>query len=61
MAGYEEQFLAHGVHMIFDGERGLPWTSVEASKRTSKLVLIGKKLDEAKLKSEFLACISKKS
>jgi hypothetical protein len=25
MAGYEEQFVAHGVHMIFDGQRGRSW------------------------------------
>jgi len=27
MHGYEEQFVAHGVHMIFDGQRGQPWST----------------------------------
>ena len=27
MHGYEEQFVVHGVHMIFDGQRGQLWDS----------------------------------
>ena len=27
MHGYEEQFVVHGVHMIFDGQRGVKWDS----------------------------------
>ena len=31
MAGYEEQFVVHGVHMIFDGQRGAPWDAAPVS------------------------------
>mgnify|MGYP005998882855 CR=1 FL=1 len=31
MAGYEEQFVAHGVHMIFDGQRGRRWDETAAT------------------------------
>lgn len=31
MSGHEEQFVAHGVHMIFDGQRGRRWEEVEAA------------------------------
>jgi G3E family GTPase len=31
MDGYEEQFVVHGVHMIFDGRRGRTWTEAAAS------------------------------
>lgn len=53
MHGYDEQFMVQGVHMIFDGTRGSSWST---SKRRSKLVLIGRNLDEQGLKKDFLSC-----
>ena len=53
MHGYEEQFVAQGVHMVFDGHRGQPW---KKSERTSRLVFIGEDLDKKKLEMEFLSC-----
>jgi len=31
MHGYEEQFLVHGVHMVFDGSRGPRWPPIAAA------------------------------
>jgi hypothetical protein len=53
MAGYDERFVAQGVHMIFDGERGSSW---EQDKRTSTLVLIGLRLPFEKLKRGWMSC-----
>ena len=51
--GYNEQFVAQGVHMIFDGHRGQPWGD---SIRTSRLVFIGENLRKKQLETEFLSC-----
>jgi len=48
--GYDEQFVLHGIHMIFDGERVGLWND---KKRISKLVFIGIGLNEQELKSGF--------
>ena len=53
MHGYEEQFVAQGVHMVFDGHRGQPWKKAE---RTSRLVFIGEDLNKKQLEMEFLSC-----
>jgi G3E family GTPase len=53
MAGFEETFVVHGIHMIFDGEKGAPWQS---ESRISKLVFIGVDLNRGRLESEFLQC-----
>jgi len=52
----EERFVYQAVHMIFNGNFMEPWTPDE--ERLSKLVFIGKKLDEAKLKAAFMACLA---
>jgi G3E family GTPase len=54
MAGHPQQFVAQGVHMIFDGERGPLWA--ENQSRRSRLVLIGKGLSAAELEAGFSAC-----
>jgi len=47
MHGYDEQFVVHGVHMIFDGQRGQSWDSVSGgvnngdSEHTSGLSSLG--------------------
>lgn len=52
--GYDEMFVAHGVHMIFDGQRGKLWP--KDAVRVSKFVIIGIDLDEETLKRDFKAC-----
>lgn len=48
------RFVFQGVHMILDGDLQREWTPDET--RRSKLVFIGKELDEAKLRQGFEAC-----
>jgi G3E family GTPase len=48
------RFVFHGVHMTLDGRPGKPWKISEP--RVNELVFIGKNLDEAALRSGFLAC-----
>jgi len=58
MHGYEEKFVAHGVHMVFDGERGEPWTEklvAEGGRRLSRLVFIGLDMDHAELTEGYYA------
>jgi G3E family GTPase len=54
MKGYNQQFVAQGIHMIFDGELGPDWKDGQA--RRSKLVLIGLDLNTAELENEFQRC-----
>ena len=54
MAGYDQQFVAHGVHMVFDGERSKDWP--EGSRRLSRLVFIGLNLNHELLTDEFFQC-----
>ncbi len=49
-----KRFVFQAVHMMSDGEFTTEWNETE--KRTSTLVLIGKGLDKAALKAQFLAC-----
>lgn len=53
MHGYEEQFVAQGVHMVFDGRRGQLWGNAV---RKSRLVLIGEALKKKQLEIDFLSC-----
>lgn len=52
MHGYDEQFVCHGVHMIFEGDRGTRWP-VEGTQRRSRLVVIGKELNQAEWEAGF--------
>ena len=52
--GEPRRFVFQGVHMILDGDLQREWKPEE--KRRSKLVFIGKELDEAKLRQGFEAC-----
>jgi G3E family GTPase len=50
MQGYEEIFVCHGVHMIFDGEKtNTKW----GAKKDSKLVFIGPDLNKDQLEEGF--------
>jgi G3E family GTPase len=49
-----KRFVFQGVHMILDGDLQRDWKKDE--KRVSRIVFIGRNLDEAALRSGFLAC-----
>ncbi len=44
----------HGVHMIFDGEKGRKWKSGE--RRISRIVFIGSNLNATELDQHFTNC-----
>jgi G3E family GTPase len=54
MKGLEERFVLQGVHMLMEGQPSQPWPAKD--NRHSRLVFIGRKLDEQGLKDGFLAC-----
>ena len=54
VAGEDRRLVFQAVHMIMEGELQRPWKAGEA--RYSRLVFIGRNLDEAKLKAGFEAC-----
>ena len=54
ISGYDEQFIMHGVHMIFNGERGAKWKTDQ--KRISKIVFIGVNLNVEELDQHFTNC-----
>ncbi len=49
-----DRFVFQGVHMILDGDHQRPWQADE--KRVSRIVFIGRKLDEEWLRNGFLSC-----
>ena len=51
-----ERYVVQGVHMIIEGNHQRRWRDDE--KRESRLVFIGKKLDEAALRKGFEACLA---
>jgi G3E family GTPase len=55
IAGEDNRFVFQGVHMIFDGTQDRPWKENET--RKNELVFIGRNLDTAKLKQDFIACL----
>lgn len=55
IAGEDDRFVFQGVHMIFEGKPDRRWK--EGETRKNELVFIGRNLDEAKLKQNFLACL----
>jgi G3E family GTPase len=54
IAGEDSRFVFQGVHMLFEGKPDRLWKPGET--RKNELVFIGRNLDEAQLKQEFLAC-----
>ena len=54
--GSPNRFIFQGVHMLMEGDDGKPWGLEEG--RDSKLVFIGRGLDEAELRAGFGACIA---
>jgi G3E family GTPase len=54
VAGEDRRLVFQAVHMILEGDFQGPWR--EGDKRYSRMVFIGRNLDEAKLKAGFEAC-----
>jgi G3E family GTPase len=52
----DERFVFQGVHMILDGDHQRPWKADE--KRESRLVFIGRKLPEEKIRQGFEGCLA---
>ena len=48
-------FTVQGVHSLLEGSPERNWGPEE--KRTNKIVFIGKKLDEVKLRKDFQECL----
>lgn len=61
MKGYTEQFVAHGVHMLFDGELGNAWIKDENGVCMSKLVFIGVNLNHQLINQAFYDCVAKEN
>ncbi len=53
LAGQDNRYVFQGVHMVLESSWGAPWGSAP---RTSRLVFIGRNLDEAELEEAFLKC-----
>ena len=47
---------AQGVHAVFDGTPGKPWR--EGDRHRSKMVFIGRELDESVLRAGFAKCLA---
>ncbi len=56
MAGQDQRYVFQGVHMVSESSFTGPWPAKD--KRRSRLVFIGRKLDEPGLREGFLACIA---
>jgi G3E family GTPase len=56
VAGEDRRLVFQAVHMILEGDFQGPWRA--GDKRYSRMVFIGRNLDEAKLREGFEACIA---
>ena len=54
VAGDERRLVFQAVHMILEGDFQRPWSDKDL--RESRMVFIGRDLDEAALRSGFEAC-----
>jgi G3E family GTPase len=54
--GDDERFVFQGVHMILDGDHQRPWQ--EGEKRESRIVFIGRRLPEEKIRAGFEGCVA---
>jgi G3E family GTPase len=52
----DERFVLQGVHMILDGDHQRAWKNGE--KRESRMVFIGRKLPEEKIRQGFVNCVA---
>ena len=51
-----QRYVVQGVHMIIEGDHQRDWK--EDEKRESRLVFIGRQLDEASLKAGIESCLA---
>ena len=51
-----DRFVFQGVHMILDGDHQRPWRDDEA--KLSRIVFIGRQLDQKALEAGFRACVA---
>jgi G3E family GTPase len=56
LAGSDRQLVIQGVHMMMDGNNLMEWKP--GMKRASRLVLIGRNLDEQNLRDGFERCVA---
>jgi G3E family GTPase len=56
MAGVDNRFVFQAVHMVSEGTFTGPWPAKD--NRRSRLVFIGRELDEATLREGFLGCVA---
>ena len=56
LKGDPQRYVVQGVHMIIEGDHQRDWK--EAEPRESRLVFIGRNLDEGVLKTGFEACVA---
>jgi G3E family GTPase len=56
VAGEDRRLVFQAVHMILEGDFQGPWKS--DADRYSRLVFIGRNLDEAKLRAGFESCVA---
>jgi G3E family GTPase len=54
--GRNERLIFQAVHMVMEGDFQRPWE--EDEKRYSRIVFIGRNLDEAELERGFAACVA---
>jgi G3E family GTPase len=54
--GEDRRLVFQAVHMILEGDLQRPWR--DGDQRHSRMVFIGRNLDEAKLKAGFEACVA---
>ena len=54
--GDEDRFVVQGVHMIVEGDHQRAWRDDE--KRETRLVCIGRNLDQEKIERSFKACVA---
>ena len=55
-SGDDDRFVVQGVHMIVEGDHQRPWK--ENEKRETRMVFIGRNLDQEKIERTFKACIA---
>ena len=56
IAGQDKQFVVQAVHMLMEGNYTKPWSPNE--NRESRLVFIGRNIDESELRQQFDACMA---
>ena len=54
--GEERRLVFQAVHMILEGDLQRPWR--DGDQRYSRMVFIGRNLDEARLRAGFEACVA---